>query len=77
MVLGQALAEADGVRTHHQVQVGPFREPVEQAIAHCSAHKGGIGRQGRPGDRPALGREPLPKQFGSGRWGQALWRHRF
>ena len=70
MLLGQAPAKADGVIAHHQVQVGPLRQPIEQAIAHGSAHQGGIGGQGRPGDRPAIGLQPLPEHFGGGPGGQ-------
>ena len=66
MLLGQAPAKADGVIAHHQVQVGPLRQPIEQAIAHGPAHQGGIGGQGRPGDRPAVVMEPLPEQLGGG-----------
>jgi hypothetical protein len=64
MVLGQAPAEANGVLAHYQVQVGPLRQPIEQAIAHGPTHQGGIGGQGRAGNGPMLSMETLPELDG-------------
>ena len=72
MLLGKALAELDSSLGNHQIQIRIGAEPLQQRIAHRSAHQGAPGRKTARCQRPTLRLEGSPGLLGSLRSGEGM-----
>ena len=63
MAPAECLAQPHRITGHHQIEIGLWSQAIQQGVAHCAPHQGGLCWKGLRGQWPRFGLQALPGQL--------------